>query len=63
MHRLDKETSGVILVAKTQEAFLFFKNQFKNHSVEKVYNAVVWGMFKEKEGIINKTHRQKRQRF
>ena len=54
VHRLDKETSGVILVAKTQEAFLFFKNQFKNHSVEKVYNAVVWGMFKEKEGIINK---------
>ena len=51
MHRLDKETSGVILVAKTQEAFLFFKNQFKNHSVEKVYNAVVWGMFKEKKEL------------
>lgn len=54
VHRLDKDTSGVILIAKTQESFLFFKNQFKNHSVEKIYNALVWGVFKEKEGIINK---------
>ena len=44
------------MVAKTQEAFLFFKNQFKNHSVEKVYNAVVWGNFSDDklEGVISK---------
>jgi 23S rRNA pseudouridine1911/1915/1917 synthase len=54
VHRLDKDTSGVIIVAKTKEAHQFLKEQFKNRKVEKIYNAVVWGNFKEKEGIINK---------
>jgi len=45
VHRLDKETSGVIVVAKTKEAHQFLKEQFKNRNVEKIYNAVVWGNF------------------
>jgi 23S rRNA pseudouridine1911/1915/1917 synthase len=54
VHRLDKETSGVIIVAKTKEAHQFLKEQFQNRKVQKIYNALVWGNFKEKEGIINK---------
>jgi 23S rRNA pseudouridine1911/1915/1917 synthase len=54
VHRLDKDTSGVIIVAKTKEAHQFLKKQFQNRKVEKIYNAVVWGNFKEKEGVINK---------
>jgi 23S rRNA pseudouridine1911/1915/1917 synthase len=56
VHRLDKETSGVIVVAKTKEAFEFLKNQFQDRKVEKIYNAVVWGNFSDdkKEEIINR---------
>lgn len=56
VHRLDKETSGVILVAKTQEAYQFLKEQFQNRKVEKIYNAVVLGDFLEdkKGGKIEK---------
>ena len=45
VHRLDRDTSGVILVAKTKEAHQFLKEQFQNRKVEKIYNAVVWGKF------------------
>ncbi len=56
VHRLDKDTSGVILVAKTREAYQFIKEQFKNRKVEKIYNALVWGNFlsDKTEGVINK---------
>lgn len=56
VHRLDKDTSGVIIVAKTKEAHAFLKEQFQKRKVEKIYNAVVWGNFSEDkmEGIINK---------
>ncbi len=56
VHRLDRDTSGVIIVCKTKEAHEFLKEQFQNRKVEKVYNAVVWGNFSEelKEGKIDK---------
>lgn len=56
VHRLDRETSGVILVAKTKESHQFLKEQFQNRKVEKIYNAVVWGNFApdKKEGVIDK---------
>jgi len=56
IHRLDKDTSGVILVAKTKEAHQFLKEQFQNRKVEKIYNAVVWGNFlpSKIEGVIDK---------
>lgn len=56
VHRLDRDTSGVILVAKTGEAYKFLKEQFQNRKVEKIYNAVVWGKFlaEKMEGVIDK---------
>jgi 23S rRNA pseudouridine1911/1915/1917 synthase len=43
VHRLDKETSGVLLIAKNQKTFLFLKEQFQNHKIKKVYRAFVYG--------------------
>lgn len=56
VHRLDRDTSGVILVAKTKEAHQFLKEQFQSRKVEKIYNAVVWGNFlpDKTEGVIDK---------
>jgi len=52
VHRLDKETSGVIIVARNQKTFKYLKNLFKNRKVEKKYLALVHGKFKDKEGKI-----------
>ena len=43
VHRLDRETSGVILVAKTQNAFDALKSLFQHHEVQKTYLALVFG--------------------
>ena len=53
VHRLDKDTSGVIIVAKTKETFEFLKEQFQNRKVEKIYNAVVWGNFSTEKTEVN----------
>jgi len=52
VHRLDKETSGVIIAAKTPEAHEFLSKQFRDRSTEKVYVAVVVGNPAQGEGII-----------
>ncbi|MDO8470912.1 MAG: RluA family pseudouridine synthase [bacterium] len=52
VHRLDKDTSGVLLVAKTKEAFRYFQEQFKERKAEKTYICLVVGALKEKEGVI-----------
>ena len=52
-HRLDKDTSGVIITAKNNQAFEFLKDQFKNRKTEKIYIALVYGKIKPKEGEIN----------
>lgn len=54
VHRLDNETSGVLLLAKNQKAFEFLKNQFKDREIKKTYNAIVSGWFKEDRGTIDK---------
>jgi 23S rRNA pseudouridine1911/1915/1917 synthase len=54
VHRLDKETSGVLIVARTQEAFDELKEKFKNREIEKKYLAITWGKFLQKKGIIDK---------
>ena len=54
VHRLDRETSGVLLIAKTQEAFLHLKDQFKNHTIHKTYRAFVRGVVKEEALTIDK---------
>ncbi|MFA6324689.1 MAG: RluA family pseudouridine synthase [Candidatus Paceibacterota bacterium] len=54
VHRLDKGTSGVLVLVKNQKAHQFLKNQFQNKEVRKVYNAIVSGFVKNERGIINK---------
>ncbi|MBI5816951.1 MAG: RluA family pseudouridine synthase [Candidatus Yonathbacteria bacterium] len=53
-HRLDRDTSGVMIIAKNQESFLFFKKQFQEREIEKTYRAIVYGRVKETKGIIDK---------
>jgi len=53
VHRLDKDTSGVLLVAKTAEALIFLQKQFKNRTVEKKYIALVVGQIKEHWGTLH----------
>ncbi len=53
VHRLDKGTSGVILVAKTNEAYLSLVQQFKERRVKKRYLALVYGHMPEEEGMID----------
>jgi 23S rRNA pseudouridine1911/1915/1917 synthase len=53
VHRLDKDTSGVMVVAKEDQAFHHLTKQFKNRTVEKVYLAIVYGKFGQKEGLID----------
>ena len=54
VHRLDRETSGAIVVAKTQEAFLYLKRQFQNREVHKKYHLFVRGEVKQERGIIDR---------
>lgn len=52
VHRLDRTTSGVMIIAKTQDSFLFLKSQFQSRGVEKIYDALVYGHTKEDAGVI-----------
>lgn len=47
VHRLDKDTTGCLVIAKTQEMYEHLKKQFKDHTIEKVYHAVVYGSIKD----------------
>ena len=53
VHRLDKDTSGLIIIAKNNDAFYFLKKQFQDHTIKKSYKALVYGKPKEQSGIIN----------
>jgi len=53
VHRLDKETSGILLVAKTKKAFEELQRQFKERLTSKTYIALVHGKVETSEGIIN----------
>jgi 23S rRNA pseudouridine1911/1915/1917 synthase len=63
VHRLDRETSGVLIIAKNQKSFLFLKEQFKNRKIKKIYNSFVWGEMKEEEGEINRPIGRSRKDF
>jgi 23S rRNA pseudouridine1911/1915/1917 synthase len=52
VHRIDKNTSGIIVVAKTEIALNKLARQFFDHSIERVYTALVWGTLKENSGTI-----------
>ncbi len=66
VHRLDKETSGVIVIAKNAETHEYLSSQFRNRTAEKKYIAVVKGKLKEKSGTIKtfiKRDRLNRKKF
>lgn len=63
VHRLDRETSGVLVLAKTQEAHAFLKEAFKRRDAKKTYLTVVYGVPKEKKGTIEFSIGRSRQDF
>jgi len=54
VHRLDRETSGVLIVARNQDAYVFIKKLFQTGRLKKTYQALVWGRVKNQTGLINK---------
>jgi 23S rRNA pseudouridine1911/1915/1917 synthase len=52
VHRLDKDTSGLLVAAKTERAMASLAKQFANHTIERAYNAVVWGTPRDSSGRI-----------
>ncbi len=54
VHRLDRETSGILVFAKTEEAHRELSRQFQERSVEKIYFALVEGVMHQQEGVIDK---------
>jgi len=54
VHRLDRDTSGVLVIAKNQASFLNLKSQFQDRETRKTYNAFVYGLIKEAQGVIDR---------
>ncbi|MBR1625939.1 MAG: RluA family pseudouridine synthase, partial [Bacteroidales bacterium] len=53
VHRIDKNTTGLLVVAKTEDAQTKLAEQFYYHTIERTYTALVWGDFKEDEGTVD----------
>ena len=53
VHRIDKDTSGLLVIAKTEKAMNGLAKQFFDHSIERTYYALVWGVPEETSGTIN----------
>jgi 23S rRNA pseudouridine1911/1915/1917 synthase len=64
VHRLDKNTSGLLVVAKDNQSHLRLAEQFETREISRFYKALVWGIFKEKEGqvetLIDRSHRDRK---
>ena len=52
VHRIDKDTSGLLLIAKNEEAQVVLAKQFFEHTIERKYQALVWGNFDEEQGTV-----------
>jgi len=63
VHRLDKETSGAMVIAKNPPTFIFLKKQFQDREVEKTYRAFVYGELKQNEGVIDRPIARSRKDF
>jgi 23S rRNA pseudouridine1911/1915/1917 synthase len=66
VHRLDKDTSGVMIVAKNMATFHQLVHQFQSRTVRKEYLAVVYGVMRSESGVINRPigrHRSDRKRM
>jgi len=53
VHRLDKDTTGLMVIAKTDESHAFLAKQFSKRTIEREYWAIVWGEFEQKKGEID----------
>lgn len=63
VHRLDRDTSGVLVFAKNAAAYEFLRKAFHDHTVQKTYFAFVYGVLKEKKGMIDFDIGRSRQDF
>ncbi len=66
VHRIDKETSGIIVLAKTDKAHFILAKQFFSHTIDRRYIGIVHGNMREKEGIVDKAiarHKIRRKEF
>lgn len=64
VHRIDKDTSGILVIAKTAEAMTHLARQFSDHSIERTYKAIVWGQpDPEEDSITDKIGRHPRNRI
>jgi 23S rRNA pseudouridine1911/1915/1917 synthase len=54
VHRLDRETSGILILAKTEQVFTFFKRAFQNRKLRKEYHAFVYGDLPKEFGTIDR---------
>ncbi len=52
VHRIDKDTSGLLVIAKTEFAMTFLAKQFSDHTIERTYQAIVWGELSNENGVI-----------
>ncbi|MBQ8392420.1 MAG: RluA family pseudouridine synthase [Clostridia bacterium] len=53
VHRIDKDTSGLLVVAKNDDAHIFLSSLLKDHGIKRVYHAIVTGHFKSDTGTVN----------
>lgn len=53
VHRLDKDVSGLMLIAKNNQSFAYLKNLFKTRQIKKIYTCLVWGKIKQEKGKID----------
>jgi len=63
VHRIDKDTSGLVLITKNEKAFKDFKNKFKKRQINKFYLALVFGKLNAKKGIINTSITRSKSKF
>lgn len=54
VHRIDKDTSGILMIAKNDKAHLDLSEKLKSHDITRKYHAIVYGTFKEPEGVVEK---------
>jgi len=66
VHRIDKDTSGILVISKNQQSFEQFSSKFATHDIERVYTTLVWGHLKGDTGTIETSHgrdKKNRKRF
>ena len=63
VHRIDKDTSGLLIIAKNDKSHINISEQIKKHQVKKTYRALVRGIIKESNGTINNMCNAKRSKI